>query len=165
MIGSSSGEGFGQRAEQNWSWKNQSLIAVTHRLTRRVNYYLDDPRSASYVTCLIWISNRKLVVCAFRADRSWISGVIAGRGQTPACQMQETGILFCLMTVASPWRAYYFLWLSFDNDSHSTALMTLVLPRGWGLWVLDFPVSAGSLPAAPAIFSGAGKLVANGTCS
>ena len=43
MIGSSSEKGFGQRDEQNWSWVNQSIIAMTHRLTRPVNYNQDDP--------------------------------------------------------------------------------------------------------------------------
>jgi hypothetical protein len=43
MVGTSSEKGFGQRDEQNWSWVNQSLIAVTHRLTRPVNYNQDDP--------------------------------------------------------------------------------------------------------------------------
>ena len=38
------GEGFGQRDEQNWSWVNQSIIAMTHRLTRPVNYNQDDPQ-------------------------------------------------------------------------------------------------------------------------
>ena len=44
MVGSTSEKGFGQRDEQNWSWVNQSIIAVTHRLTRPVNYNQDDPR-------------------------------------------------------------------------------------------------------------------------
>src|SRR3954462_12322159 len=43
MVGSSSEKGFGQRDEQNWSWVNQSIIAVTHRLTRPINYNQDDP--------------------------------------------------------------------------------------------------------------------------
>ena len=43
MVGSSSEKGFGQRDEQNWSWVNQSIIAMTHRLTRPVNYNQDDP--------------------------------------------------------------------------------------------------------------------------
>ena len=43
MIGSSSEKGFGQRGEQNWSWVNQSIIAMTHRLTRPINYNQDDP--------------------------------------------------------------------------------------------------------------------------
>src|SRR5262249_29614501 len=43
MVGSSSEQGFGQRDEQNWSWVNQSIIAMTHRLTRPINYNQDDP--------------------------------------------------------------------------------------------------------------------------
>ena len=43
MVASSSGKGFGQRDAQNWSWVNQSIIAVTHRLTRPINYNQDDP--------------------------------------------------------------------------------------------------------------------------
>src|ERR1700710_1093937 len=43
MVGSSSEQGFGQRGEQNWSWVNQSIIAVTHRVTRPVNYNQDNP--------------------------------------------------------------------------------------------------------------------------
>ncbi len=43
MIGSSSEKGFGQRDEQNWSWVNQSVIAMTHRLTRPINYNQDNP--------------------------------------------------------------------------------------------------------------------------
>ncbi len=35
--------GFRAAREQNWSWVNQSIIAVTHRLTRPVNYNQDDP--------------------------------------------------------------------------------------------------------------------------
>lgn len=45
MVGSTSEQGFGQRAEQNWSWVNQSLIAITHRLVRPVNYMQDDARA------------------------------------------------------------------------------------------------------------------------
>ena len=43
MVGTSSEKGFGQRDEQNWSWVNQSIIAMTHRLTRPINYNQDDP--------------------------------------------------------------------------------------------------------------------------
>ena len=47
MVGSSSEKGFGQRDEQNWSWVNQSIIAMTHRLTRPINYNQDDPEQAA----------------------------------------------------------------------------------------------------------------------
>src|SRR5206468_12767165 len=43
MVASGSEKGFGQRDEQNWSWVNQSIIAVTHRLVRPINYNQEDP--------------------------------------------------------------------------------------------------------------------------
>ena len=52
MVGSSSEKGFGQREEQNWSWVNQSIIAMTHRLTRPIDYVQDEPgksRPARYM--------------------------------------------------------------------------------------------------------------------
>ena len=56
MVGSSSEKGFGQRDEQNWSWVNQSIIAVTHRLTRPINYNLDDPAKPPRYMNLVDIS-------------------------------------------------------------------------------------------------------------
>jgi Glycosyltransferase family 87 len=56
MVGSSSEKGFGQRDEQNWSWVNQSIIAVTHRLTRPVNYNQDDPRKPARTMNIIDVS-------------------------------------------------------------------------------------------------------------
>ena len=50
MVGTSSEKGFGQRDEQNWSWVNQSIIAMTHRLTRPVNYDQDDPSEAARIS-------------------------------------------------------------------------------------------------------------------
>ena len=37
MVFSSGEKGFGQRPEQNWGWKNNSLIAMVHRYTRPIN--------------------------------------------------------------------------------------------------------------------------------
>src|SRR5208283_1414630 len=45
MVFSASQKGFGQRPEQNWSWKNDSLIAVTHRFVRPVNAEAEDPKA------------------------------------------------------------------------------------------------------------------------
>jgi Glycosyltransferase family 87 len=42
MVGSSSEQGFGQRDQQNWSWVNQSIIAVGNRLLRPVNFDQDN---------------------------------------------------------------------------------------------------------------------------
>ncbi len=53
MVGTSSEKGFGQRDEQNWSWVNQSIIAMTHRLTRPVNYNQDDPSKPPHYMNLV----------------------------------------------------------------------------------------------------------------
>ena len=53
MVGLDSEKGFGQRDEQNWSWVNQSIIAVTHRLTRPVNYNQDDPSKPPHYMNLV----------------------------------------------------------------------------------------------------------------
>jgi len=62
MVGTSSEKGFGQRDEQNWCpGFNQSIIAMTHRLTRPVNYNQDNPTQAAAHDEYrpIWISRRR----------------------------------------------------------------------------------------------------------
>ena len=51
MVALPSEQGFGQRDVQNWSWVNQSVIAVTHRLVRPVDYN-QDPQHPAYVNVL-----------------------------------------------------------------------------------------------------------------
>ena len=43
MVFSANEKGFGQRPEQNWGWKNNSLIAVVHRYTRPINAEAEHP--------------------------------------------------------------------------------------------------------------------------
>src|SRR3569833_343167 len=120
MVGSSSEKGFGQRDEQNWSWVNQSIIAMTHRLTRPVNYNQDDP------TRPVPVRTKNIVDISFKAANLVVLAVsgLLGLGfllvmprrerRTPRSDAEELGILFCLMTVASPLaRQYYFMWLFF----------------------------------------------------
>ena len=76
MVGSSSEKGFGQRDEQNWSWVNQSIIAVTHRLTRPVNYNQDDPSKpprTMNVADLDFKTANWIVLAISFADRARIS--------------------------------------------------------------------------------------------
>jgi hypothetical protein len=118
MVGSSSERGFGQRDEQNWSWVNQSIIAVTHRLVRPVNWNQDDPDKPPRTMNVIDVdySTANWIVLA-------VSGLLGlgflkvmppqGR-RTARSDAEELGILICLMTVASPLaRQYYFMWLFF----------------------------------------------------
>ena len=118
MVGSSSEAGFGQRGDQNWSWVNQSLISLTHRLTRPVNYNQDNPNGKPAYMNLFNLDFRTANWAVLGVSAIIGLGFLAvmpGRSRrTPRSDAEELGILFCLMTVASPLaRQYYFLWLFF----------------------------------------------------
>ena len=118
MVGSSSEQGFGQRGEQNWSWVNQSIIAVTHRLTRPVNYNQDNPAKPPQFMNLLDLdfktANWIVVAISLAIGLGFIAVLPARSRITKLSEAEELGILFCLMTVASPLaRQYYFLWLFF----------------------------------------------------
>jgi hypothetical protein len=118
MVGSSSEQGFGQRGEQNWSWVNQSIIAVTHRLTRPVNYNQDNPaRQPEYMNLLnldFKTANWVVLAISLAIGLGYIVVMPARSRTTALSDAEEIGILFCLMTVASPLaRQYYFMWLFF----------------------------------------------------
>jgi hypothetical protein len=118
MVGSSSEQGFGQRAEQNWSWVNQSIIAVTHRLTRRVNYNQDNPAKPPAYMNLVDLdfraANWLVIAISLAIGLGFIAVMPPSSRRTPLSDAEELGILFCLMTVASPLaRQYYFMWLFF----------------------------------------------------
>lgn len=116
MVGSSSEKGFGQRDAQNWSWVNQSIIAVTHRLVRPINFNLDDPEKPARTMNIIDVDYRTAnwIVLAVSAllGLGFIAVMPSQRQRTARSDAEELGILFCLMTVASPLaRQYYFMWL------------------------------------------------------
>jgi hypothetical protein len=118
MVGSE--QGFGQRADQNWSWINQSIIAVTHRLTRPVNYNQDNvtmpPRYMNLVDVDFATANWIVAVISLVIGLGFIAVMPARSRITPRSNAEELGILFCLMTVASPLaRQYYFMWLFFPT--------------------------------------------------
>ena len=118
MVGSSSEQGFGQRGEQNWSWVNQSIIAVTHRLTRPVNYNQDNPaKPPAYMNLVnldFKMANWIVIGVSVAIGLGFIAVMPPRSRRTPRSDAEELGILFCLMTVASPLaRQYYFMWLFF----------------------------------------------------
>ena len=118
MVGSSSEQGFGQRGEQNWSWVNQSIIAVTHRLTRPINYNQEDPakpsRTMNIVNLDFKTANLVVLAISLLIGLGYIAVMPPQSRRTPRSDAEELGILFCLMTVASPLaRQYYFMWLFF----------------------------------------------------
>jgi hypothetical protein len=138
MVGTSSEKGFGQRDEQNWSWVNQSIIAMTHRLTRPVNYNQDDPAKPPRTMNLVDVSFKTanwVVLAVSAAIGLGFLAVMPPRvRRTPRSDAEELGILFCLMTVASPLaRQYYFMWLFFPMTVliHRAAYDPRPTVRGW----------------------------------
>lgn len=118
MIGSTSEKGFGQRDEQNWSWVNQSIVAVTHRLTRPVNYNQDDPaqpvRTMNLIDVDFKTANWIVLAVSLAIGLGYMAVMPPEKRRTERSDAEELGILFCLMTVASPLaRQYYFIWLFF----------------------------------------------------
>ena len=142
MVESSSEQGFGQRGEQNWSWVNQSIIAMTHRLTRPVNYNQDNPAKAPAYMNLVDLdfktANWVVIGVSIAIGLAFIAVMPPGWRRTPRSDAEELGILFCLMTVASPLaRQYYFTWLLFPLTVllHRAAYDPRVLVRR-GTWVV-----------------------------
>jgi hypothetical protein len=118
MVGTSSEKGFGQRDTQNWSWVNQSIIAVTHRLTRPVNYNQDNPgkppRTMNVVDISFQAANWIVIGISIAVGLGYLAVMPPASRRTERSDAEELGILFCLMTVASPLaRQYYFIWLFF----------------------------------------------------
>jgi hypothetical protein len=118
MVGSSSEKGFGQRDEQNWSWVNQSLIAVTHRLVRPINYNQEDsnkpPRTMNVIDVDFRTANWIVLALSALLGLGFVAVMPRQARRTARSDAEELGILFCLMTVASPLaRQYYFMWLFF----------------------------------------------------
>jgi hypothetical protein len=127
MVASSSEKGFGQRDEQNWSWVNQSIIAMTHRLTRPINYNQDDPsrpvRTMNVADISFKASNMLVAAISLAIGLGYILVMPPASRRTEKSDAEELGLLFCLMTVASPLaRQYYFIWLIFP--------MTVLMHRG-----------------------------------
>jgi hypothetical protein len=91
---------------------------VTHRLTRPVNYNQDNAAKPPAYMNLIDVSfktaNWIVLVISLAIGLGYIAVMPPRSRTTPKSNAEELGILFCLMTVASPLaRQYYFMWLFF----------------------------------------------------
>jgi hypothetical protein len=163
MVGASSEQGFGQRAEQNWSWVNQSLIAMTHRLTRPVNYNQDNPsrpaRTMNVADVDFKTANWIVLAISLAIGLGYVAVMPPASRRTERSDAEEIGILFCLITVASPLaRQYYFLWLFFPltvlahraaydpRPAVRTTTWALLAAAG-GLLLLSLPVFPNDLQA------------------
>jgi hypothetical protein len=163
MVGASSEKGFGQRDEQNWSWVNQSIIAVTHRLTRPVNYNQDDPtkpvRTMNVVDLSFKQANLVVLAVSVLIGLGFLAVMPPASRRTARSDAEEIGILFCLMTVASPLaRQYYFMWLFYpvtilmhravyDIRRKARILSWLALGVAGALMCLSFPIFPKDLQA------------------
>src|SRR5438132_6446066 len=159
MVASGSEKGFGQRDEQNWSWVNQSIIAVTHRLTRPINYNQDDPfkkqpvRTMNVIDVSFQTANLIVIAISLAIGLGYIAVMPPASRRTERSDAEELGILFCLMTVASPLaRQYYFMWLFFPMTVliHRAAYGPQPAVRA-GTWAL-LAVTGGLLCLALPIF-------------
>lgn len=138
MVGTE--DGFGQREAQNWSWKNESVIALTHRLVRPVDYNADSPgRKPAYMNVLdLSYDQANLIVLAVFAalGLAFVAVMVPARRMTPRTYAEEIGILVCLMTIASPLaRTYYFVWLLFPLTVLFQRILDEKRPamRRWGI--------------------------------
>jgi preprotein translocase subunit SecG len=116
MVLSANEKGFGQRPEQNWSWKNNSLIAVTHRFVRPVNFEGEDPSLApvrvNFLNLTYEEANLAVLALAILIGLGFAAVLPPEARRTAASDGAEFAILVALMTIASPLaRAYYFVWL------------------------------------------------------
>jgi hypothetical protein len=151
MVFSANEKGFGQRPEQNWGWKNNSLIAVVHRYTRPINAEAEHPEyKPIYVNALNLTYDQANIVLAVVAGiigLAFIALLPPQARRTPASDGAEYALLISLMTIASPLaRAYYFVWLLFPFTVlvYRAALDPERRVRRW---------SAGLLVAALALFT------------
>jgi hypothetical protein len=158
MIGSSSEKGFGQRGEQNWSWVNQSIIAMTHRLTRPINYNQEDPakppRTMNLVNLDFKTANLVVLAISLAIGFGYLAVMPRTSKRTVRSDAEEVGILFCLMTVASPLaRQYYFMWLFFPVTIliHRAAFDPRASVRGgsWATLAIAGLLMCLSLPVFP----------------
>ena len=168
MVFSASEKGFGQRPEQNWGWKNNSLIAVVHRYVRPINAEAEKPQAPPlYVNFLDLTYDQANLVLAVVAGLVGLGFVVAlppERRRTPASDAAEYALLIALMTITSPLaRAYYFVWLLFpftlfvyraalDPDREVRRVM------GWALFASIAVFTVGVSIASPHVLQALGNM-------
>lgn len=153
MVLSSGEQGFGQRPQQNWSWKNQSLIAVGNRVLRPIN--AEDPGQPPIRVNLFDLSFRSanaiVAALAIAIGLAFAASMPSPARRTASSDAAEWGVLAILTTVASPLaRQYYFVWLLFpvtvlirraatDRDPRARMFTWTALAAAFALMVLSIP--------------------------
>src|SRR4029078_573957 len=98
---------------QTWWLCNRSSIAVTPRHTRPLNYNQDDPakpaRTMNVANLDFRTANWIVLAISLAIGIGYLAVMPKATRRTERSDAEELGILFCLMTVASPLaRQYYF---------------------------------------------------------
>jgi len=132
---------------------------MTHRLTRPVNYSQDDPfkpmpvRTMNLVNLDFKTANLIVLAVSLLLGLGFLAVMPKAARRTEKSDAEELGILFCLMTVASPLaRQYYFVWLFFPITVliHRAAYDPRPAVRS-GTWIL-LAVAAGLMLLSLQIF-------------
>jgi hypothetical protein len=149
---------------------------VTHRLTRPINYRQNDASKPAQTMNLLDLdfeaANRAVLAVFLVIGAGFIAVLPPASKITPRSNAEELGILFCLMTVASPLaRQYYFIWLFFpltvlihraayDPRPRARAATWVVLALAGALMCLSLPLFPLDLQAMGNNLAAAAVLVA-----
>jgi hypothetical protein len=151
MVLSANQDGYGQRPSLSWSWKNNSIVAVTHRLLRPLNAEAADPLAKPIYVNILDLSyqqvNRVLLAIAGLIGVGFCAVLPPERRRTLRSDAAEFALLLSLMTIASPIAyAYYFVWLLFPITVlvHRAALEPCAKARRttWGLLAIALALFA-----------------------
>ena len=145
------------------------MIAQVHRFTRHIDYNQIEPAGpVGYVNAInvdFKTANWIVLGVAALIGFGFMASVPARSRMTPRSTADELGILFCLMTIASPLaRQYYFVWLYFPLTvlCHRAAFDARpAVQRGtWAALAVACGLMVLSLPGFPLLFQALGNNLA-----
>jgi hypothetical protein len=162
MVLASSQQGFGQRPQQNWGWKNQSLVAVGNRFLRPIEAEAPGrpPIHVNVFVLSFGAANAVVVTLAALIGVGFAALMPRDDRRTPASDAAEWGALIALATIASPLaRQYYFVWLLFpvtvlvrravsDSEGRVRTILWSALGLAFALMALSLPWAGAHLAQA-----------------
>jgi hypothetical protein len=155
MLFAGSGSGVGQRPEQSQGWRNQSLLAVGHRLLRPVNARADEFNAPEqlYVNVLDLDQRTAGLVIAGFCGLLGLGFVLAmppAAARTRESDAAEFALLTVLVTVGTPYAfGYYFVWLLLPATVlvwHATTGRGAVRRGSWACLAVGFGLIAAGAP-------------------
>ena len=109
---------FGQRPNHNWSYRNQSLFALTHRLMRPIDAAESSTPQGAFAINFVDLgfagANRVYLALCALIGAAFLVLLASDDPRRREVRVCELGVLLCLDVVASPEaHDYYFVWLIF----------------------------------------------------